>query len=87
MLDPLDGTTYPSGVTPLRLRVKDLRQRQGKSQRQLAAEAGVGRQTLIAIEKGATKGVDFAVLERLADALGVEPGHLFERVRADGRKR
>jgi len=38
--------------TPLRNRVKELRERQNVRQSELAQEAGVTRQTIIAIEKG-----------------------------------
>lgn len=73
-------------MAALRLRVKDLRERQGKSQSELALEAGISRQALIAIEKGATKGVDFSTLEQLARALGVEAGHLIATHRSKPTK-
>lgn len=66
-------------VTPLRLRLRDLRAARGLTQQQLAEVAQVRQATISAIENGETDGVKFAVLERLADALDCEPGELIER--------
>lgn len=74
-------------MTPLRLRVKELREAKGFSQLELARRAEVRPATVIAIEKGRTTGVDFDVLERLAVALGVDPGFLVVRTAAKGKKR
>ncbi len=49
------------------------------TQVQLAELAGVRQATISAIETGHTRGVDFDVLERVADVLGVEPGSLVVR--------
>lgn len=65
-------------MTPLRLRVAELRGVKGWTQDELARRAGVNRVTVARIEAGG-KRVDFEVLEKLADALGVEPGYLIER--------
>lgn len=59
-------------VTPLSLRVKELREAKGMTQAELAERAGIRRATLSAIENGQTTGIDFDVLERLARALDVE---------------
>lgn len=63
-------------MTPIHLRVEELREAAGLSQTQLAERAGIRRATLIDIEKGRTTGVDFDVLERLAVALDVDAGYL-----------
>ena len=63
-------------MTPIRLRVEELREAAGLSQTELAERANIRRATLIDIEKGRTTGVDFAVLERLANALGVDAAML-----------
>lgn len=63
-------------MTPIHLRVEELREAAGLSQTELAERAGIRRATLIDIEKGRTTGVDFDVLERLAVALGVDAGYL-----------
>jgi DNA-binding Xre family transcriptional regulator len=41
--------------------------------------AGVRQATISELESGKAKRVDFATLEKLANALGVEPGSLIER--------
>lgn len=66
-------------MTPIRLQVKELRQVKGMSQGDLAAKAKIRQATLSAIEAGETTRIDFAVLEALADALGVEPALLIAR--------
>lgn len=55
-----------------------LRRERGWSQRQLAEVSGVGRVTIANLERGAHKSPDAATLERLAGALGVPPGALWE---------
>ena len=49
------------------------------TQVQLAELAGVRQATISAMESGQTRGVDFDVLERVAEVLGVEPGSLIVR--------
>lgn len=68
------------------LRVKQLRQAVKLSQTALAEKAKIRRLTIIKIEKGETSGVDFKVLESLADALGVDAGYLIVHTRK-GEKR
>ncbi len=63
-------------MTPIRLRVKELREAKGWTQGELAERASVRRATISAIENNQTKGVDFDVLERLAGALEVDAGYL-----------
>ena len=74
-------------MTPVRLRVKELREAKGFSQRELARRAGVRSGTVIDIEHARTSRVDLAVLERLADALGVDPSRLIVRTAAKKRAR
>lgn len=71
-----------SKLSPVRLRVKELRTAKGWTQARLATEAKVREATIGAIENGQTSGVDFGVLERLAVALGVDPGFLVVRTAA-----
>ena len=66
-------------MTPLTLRIKELREARGWSQAELARRAKVRQATLSAIENQLTTGVDFAVLDRLARALEVDPGFLLVR--------
>ena len=58
-------------MTPIRLRVREIREAQGLSQAALAKKASIRPATLSAIETGQTKGIDFDTLERLARALSV----------------
>lgn len=68
-------------MSPLRLRVKEAREARGLSQSALAELADVRRATIIAMEQGRTTAVDFDTLERLADALDVDPSWLVVRER------
>jgi transcriptional regulator with XRE-family HTH domain len=63
-------------VTPVTLRVRELREALGWSQRELARRARVRQATLSAIENEQTSGIDFVTLERLAKALNVDPSLL-----------
>jgi putative transcriptional regulator len=63
-------------MTPIRLRVRELRDAKGWSQVELAERAGVRRATVSAIENDQTTGIDFDTLEKLAKALEVDPGYL-----------
>lgn len=73
-------------VTPIRLRVAELRAAKGWTQEQLAQRAGVGRVTITRIESGENRRIDYDVLEKLADALEVDAGYLIVHDR-DARKR
>jgi transcriptional regulator with XRE-family HTH domain len=63
-------------MSPIHLRVKELRAAKGWTQSELAERAGIRQATLSDIETEKTRGVDFDVLEALAKALGVEPAFL-----------
>lgn len=64
-------------MSPIRFRLADLRGEM--SQSELARRAGVRRATIVEMEGGKASRVSLEVLERIADALGVEPGELLER--------
>jgi putative transcriptional regulator len=70
-------------MTPLRVRLRELRDEKGLSQQALGDKAGVRQATISDLESGKAKGVEFQTLEKLAAALGVEPGELLER---DGKR-
>jgi transcriptional regulator with XRE-family HTH domain len=59
-------------VTPVKLRLKELREAKGWTQAELAARSGVNQGTISKIENEKTGGIDFVNLEALADALGVD---------------
>ena len=67
---------------PLVLRVRELREALGLTQAELAERAGVRRATVNRIENAHVTAIDLEVLEKLGDALRVEPGFLI--VRASG---
>ncbi|MDQ2667395.1 MAG: helix-turn-helix transcriptional regulator [Gemmatimonadota bacterium] len=61
-------------MTPIRLRVQELREALGWSQRDLAEKAGVRQATVSQAEQGG--GVNLATLEKLANALDVNAAAL-----------
>jgi transcriptional regulator with XRE-family HTH domain len=69
-------------MSPLVLRVRELREALGLTQAELAERAGVRRATVNRIENARVTAIDLEVLEKLADALGVEPGFII--IRASG---
>jgi len=73
-------------VTPLRVRLRELRESVGLSQAALADQAGVRQASISALETGKARRADFSTIERLAKVLGVRPHELFETVRAPGRR-
>ena len=81
------ASAYASIMSPVYLRVKELRVALGLTQAELAARAGIRRATVSRIENRQVTAIDFRVLERLADVLGVDPGFLFARVPVAGVKR
>jgi putative transcriptional regulator len=67
-------------MTPLRLRIRELRDEKGLSQQELGDLAGVRQATISELESGKAQRLDLKTLERLAIALDVEPGTLIERL-------
>ena len=84
------GPRLPSGtrsrtlwpMSPIGLRVKELRTAKGWTQAELARQAGIRRATVNRIENARIKSIDLEVLEKLAKALGCDPGYLI--VKTDG---
>lgn len=66
-------------MSPLRIRVRELRETLGLTQAELAERAGIRRATVNRIENARVTAIDLGVLESLAQALGVEPGFLIIR--------
>ncbi len=67
-----------TAVSPLRIRLKEVRESRSLTQVELAAASGVRRATISDIETGKTSAIDFDVLEKLATALGVNAAVLVE---------
>jgi putative transcriptional regulator len=66
-------------MSPLTVALRAARETAGLTQSELADRAGVRQATISELETGKTRRVDLDILERLADALGVEPKDLIER--------
>jgi transcriptional regulator with XRE-family HTH domain len=66
-------------AVPIRLRLREFRHALGLTQTELATRAGVRRATVSRLENSRVTAIDLAVLEKLADQLGVEPGFLLSR--------
>lgn len=64
----------------VRIRTERLRDARKLSQAELAARAGVRRDTISALERGRSQGIQFETLARLCEALDCQPGDLFELV-------
>ncbi len=67
-------------MSPILVRLREFREQAGYTQEELAEEVGVRQATISAQETGESQGISYELLERLAEALGCEPGDLFERV-------
>jgi putative transcriptional regulator len=63
-------------MTPITLRLRDLRRTRGWSQSELARRSGVSQSVISRLENGVTEAVSFENLERLAGALECDPGYL-----------
>ena len=68
-------------MTPLSLRIREVRQVKGWTQAELARRAGIRRATVNRIENARVKAIDLDVLEKLAKALDVDPGYLIVKKR------
>ena len=66
-------------MTPITIRLRELREGRGWTQHELSKRTGIRRATLSAIENGQTKSIDFDILEKLAKALQVHPAALIEK--------
>ena len=76
-----------TAVTPVRIRLKEVRESRGLTQVELAERSGVGRPAISNIETGKTSAIDFEVLEKLATALGVNAAVLVEHTPEQSGKR
>jgi len=60
----------------VQIRTQRLREERNFSQSELATRAGVRRDTVSALERGKSQGIQFETLARLCAALACEPGDL-----------
>lgn len=65
-------------MSVINVRLPLLRVERGLSQRQLAELTNLRPDTISALERGASRGLQFDTLARLCDALRCEPGDLFD---------
>src|SRR5262249_28155277 len=91
-LESLPGLTYLRAMmSPLGLRIREARRAKGLTQLQLAERSGVQRTTITRLETRRIYTIDLGVLEKLADALGVDAALLIvretERKAGRGRKK
>ncbi len=63
-------------LAAIEVRIKELRELKGWSQAELARQSGVGQASVSRIEAGETSGVSLGIVEKLAKALGCDPGYL-----------
>ncbi len=73
-------------MSPIRLRLRELREAKGWSQVRLADEASTRQATISDLENNRAKRIELDLIERLAAALGVEPGDLIVREPKKGKK-
>ena len=74
------STSYVGAMTPVEIRLREIRKDRGLTQVQLAKKTGIDQATLSRIEKG-TASIGLDVLDRLCKALRCEPGDILVRKR------
>lgn len=67
------------------LNVRRFREERGWSQEDLAFESGLHRTYVSGVERG-IRNPTVLILDRLAEALGIEPARLIEKVATAGRR-
>ncbi len=68
-------------MTPLTVRIKELREVKGWSQAELSRRSGVAQGMISRMENGQVESVHLPALEKLAKALGCDPGYLIVKKR------
>ena len=61
-------------------KLKEIRERQGMSQNELAKAAGMSPQNIQKIEQSKSKGVQLETLDKLCEVLECQPGDLLVRI-------
>jgi putative transcriptional regulator len=74
-------------MSPLRFRLQQVIDDKGTSQSELSRVSGVSFATISRMCRNVTGQVSLELLDRLGDALGVEPGDLMERTTKRGKAR
>ncbi len=68
-------------MTPLTLRIQELREVKRWSQAELARRSGVNQGVISRLESGETQSITLPNLEKLAKALECDPGYLIVKKR------
>ncbi len=68
-------------MSPIVLRVREVREKKGWTQAELAEAAGVRQATISQLESGRVQRANFSVLEKVAGALGVPTLRLLQEVK------
>jgi HTH-type transcriptional regulator / antitoxin HipB len=76
---------YPA-MTPIVLRIQELREAEGWSQSELARRSGVPQTAISRLEAGKVGVVNLAHLEKLAAVFGVKPAYLIGEVSEKGKR-
>ena len=63
-------------MTPIELNIRELREKKGWTQQELADKAGLYQATISNLESGRSRRIEFDKLDAIAEALGVQPGDL-----------
>lgn len=71
---------YVRGVSPILVRLREVRQAAGLSQPALSRKAHVRQATISGLETGRIQRLDLAVLDRLCRALAISPAELLDRL-------
>lgn len=71
-------------MTPLRLRIKEIREAKKLSQERLAEMVGVRQATISDHERGQARRIDLDLIEALCKALDVDPGDLLVMTDVEG---
>lgn len=75
-----------TAMTPISLRLRELRTAKGWTQQELAQRSGVPQYTISRLESGEPESVNLAHLEQLADALGVNAALLIVHEPEKGKR-
>lgn len=73
------AAAYTHRMTPVMLRLKELRKLAGLSQEALAAAVGVRQATISDLENDRSRRIELDLIDRLAKVLKVDPGELLAR--------
>lgn len=74
-------------MSPVTLRLRELREARGLTQAELAEATGLRRPTISELENGRTRHDTLDLLDRLCTALDCSPGELLARTKPSGRRK